>query len=148
MFTVAVSMMLLFAAWAFRNYWWRMIKTKRYGMETEASVSRVENRIVAGYGGGIYGRSFPVFDCYVSFRTEDGRQVEFRLLNPKKYLEPGSPIRIKDTGLCGYDRNDQKRISGAVTRGRFFAYGSGKTAEVFYNFAGNDQAGNGRNKSS
>ena len=95
MFSVAVSMMLLFAAWAFRNYWWRMIKTKRYGMETEASVSRVENRIVAGYGGGIYGRSFPVFDCYVSFRTEDGRQVEFRLLNPKKYLEPGSPIRIK-----------------------------------------------------
>ena len=95
MFTVAVSMLLLFAAWAFKNYWWRIIKTKRYGTEAEACVSRIDKHTVASYGGGIYGRSFDVFDCYASVRTEDGHQMEFRLLNPDRHLEPGRPIRIK-----------------------------------------------------
>lgn len=43
----------------------------------------------------IFGRSCTVYDCYASFRDENGRQIEFRLLNPKRQLEPGSLIRIK-----------------------------------------------------
>lgn len=95
MFVAAVSMMLLFAAWLFRNYWWRIFMTKRSGTETEACVSRIESRKLGLYSGGIFGRSCTVYDCYASFRDENGRQIEFRLLNPKRQLEPGSLIRIR-----------------------------------------------------
>lgn len=95
MLAVAVSMTLLFAAWVIKNTWWRMIRTKRYGTETEACVCRVESRKIASYGGGMYGRSYTIYDCYASFLDENGHQFEFRLLNPKRKLEPGSLIRIK-----------------------------------------------------
>ena len=87
---LAVILVLAFAAYIYKNYWGRILKTRRDGIETEALVSRVEeeDRISSG-------TPYRIRNCYAIFRTEDGLENEVRLLNPKKSLAKGSIIRIR-----------------------------------------------------
>ena len=90
MTVVAMLLVLLFAAYLFRNYWWRLIKAKWYGTETDAYISRIEEdkRIADGAE---FSRRF----YYVRFARQDGLQNEARLLNPKGPLMAGDKIRIR-----------------------------------------------------
>ena len=90
MSTVALALVLLFGVYIFRNYWWRIIQAKRYGIETDARVCRIESD--KRYADGAqYPRRF----YYVSFQTENGLQNEARLLNPEGSLSAGSKVRIR-----------------------------------------------------
>ena len=81
MIYVAFILILLFAAYLCRNYWWPLVKAKWDGIETDARVSRIAE----------YPRRF----VYVSFSRQDGVQNEARLLNPKKALMVGDTVRIR-----------------------------------------------------
>ena len=90
---IAFMMVAYFAMLVFRTYW-RQISIQRYGMETDAVISWIEEEYrgalyASGYAGGRY------HYYYASFIREDGRETELRLINPKKRLIPGSRIRIK-----------------------------------------------------
>ena len=90
MTVVAMILVFLFAAYVFRNYFWRIMKTKWYGTETEGFVSRItEERMSYTYYAGT------CYNYYACFRRKDGLQAEVRLLNPKARLATGSRIRLK-----------------------------------------------------
>ena len=91
MFKIAIVLVVLIAAFFFRNYWWRLIKTKWFGIETDALVSRIEAYTSSVGGSEEYPRRF----YYVSYQTQGGLQNEARLLNPKPVLGIGSKIRIR-----------------------------------------------------
>ena len=91
---VAFSLVLLFAAYIIKNYVWKLIKTQHRGTEKDATVSRIEKVEMRATGSGLSG-NFRWFYCYATYLTEDGLQIETRLLNPKMYLTPGSRIRIR-----------------------------------------------------
>lgn len=91
---IAVFIALVFAVYIFRVYFWQIIRTKWYGKETDAVVSRIEAGSVVPAGTIIPGRSTNV-TFYVLFQTEDGQQREARLLNPKRQLVKGSLVRIR-----------------------------------------------------
>ncbi len=86
----AILLVLLFAAYIFRNYWGLLLKAKWYGKETDAYVSRIEEdkRTAAGAD---YPRRF----FYMRFFGKDGLETEARLLNPKGSLTAGEQIRIR-----------------------------------------------------
>lgn len=90
MIYVAVILILLFAAYLCRNYWWPLVKAKWDGIETDARVSRIEEGKRTA-NGAEYPRRF----VYVSFSRQDGVQNEARLLNPKKALMVGDTVRIR-----------------------------------------------------
>lgn len=87
---IAVLMILLFAAYIFRNYWYRLIKAKWYGIETTAYISRIEEDKKTADGADFTRRFF-----YVRFSRQDGLQNEARLLNPKGALQIGDKVRIR-----------------------------------------------------
>ena len=89
---IAVSMVLLFLIYIFRNYYWVLLKARRDGIETDASVCRIEKKKRTDYGSA---KEYSVAFYYVVFRRQDGLQTEARLLNPKGILNVGSRIRIK-----------------------------------------------------
>ena len=86
---IAMLMILLFAAYIFKNYWWLLIKAKRHGIETNAYVSRIEE-VTRTSKGAEYPRRF----FYVIYHRQDGLQTEARLLNPKRPFSIGDKIRI------------------------------------------------------
>lgn len=92
MYIIAGIMIVLFAAYFFRNIWWRIITTKQNGIETEALVSRIETCKNVARGAEFISRSY-----YIRFQAQNGLENESRLLNPKRFLEVGSKIRIKYT---------------------------------------------------
>ena len=91
MFTAAIIIIALLAALFFRYFWWRLIKTKWYGIETDAIVTRMEAYTCSVGGAAEYPRRF----YYARYQTQNGLQNEARLLNPKPVLGIGSKIRIK-----------------------------------------------------
>lgn len=90
---VAAVLVLMFAAYIFRNYVWRLIQTKRHGTETDAFVSRIEEVDMRSAGSSRYGNCRWYY-YYAGFPAESGLH-EVRLLNPSKNLAPGSRIRIR-----------------------------------------------------
>ena len=93
---IAAGIVLLIAAYIFKNYFWLLIKAKWYGTETEASVSRIEEEEMSARGTGYgYLKSFRYRTCYAAFQAKDGLQNEARLLNPNSRLTAGSRIRIR-----------------------------------------------------
>ena len=88
--TIAMIMVLVFGIYVFKNDGWRIIQAKRYGIETDACVSRIVEDKKASDGADYYRRFF-----YVTFRTTDGLQNEARLINPKGGLVTGSTIKVK-----------------------------------------------------
>ena len=93
MATVALFLTALFWGYIFRNYVWRIIKTRLRGTETEAQVCRIEKDEFSCPAD--CGRRYPVYRFYAAFKRQDGKMNEVRLLNPKKMLSPGTPIRIR-----------------------------------------------------
>ena len=91
MYTFALIVVALLAALFFRFFFWRLIKTKWYGIETDAVVSRIEAYTSSVGGSEEYPRRF----YYARYQTRNGLQNEARLLNPKPGLGIGSKIRIK-----------------------------------------------------
>lgn len=89
MLYIALFMVLLFAIYVLRTYWWQYT-AKWYGIETDASVSWIEKQVGTSQGGEYVMRHY-----YVRFLKADGRENEARLLNPKKQLLPGTRIRIR-----------------------------------------------------
>jgi hypothetical protein len=89
---IATGMVLLFLLYIYRNYWGLMLRARRYGCETEASVCRIENVKRVAYGNPA---EYPMTFYYVVFRRQDGLQNEARLLNPKSSLNVGSKIKVK-----------------------------------------------------
>ena len=90
MTVIAILLIVVFAAYIFRNYWWWLFKAKWYGIETDAYISRIE-KDKRFSDGADYPRRF----FYVSFPRQDGLQTEARLLNPKGALLVGDKVRIK-----------------------------------------------------
>jgi len=92
MTVIAVVMVLVFLLYIFRNYWWLMLKIRRYGIETDATVCRIEKGKQVAYGSATeYPRTF----YYVVYQRRDGLPTEARLLNPIGSLNIGSRLRIK-----------------------------------------------------
>ena len=91
MFVFAIIITAILAFYFFWNYWWRLIKTKRCGNETDAVLSRIDGYTSSVGGSEEYPRRF----YYASYETESGLQNEARLLNPKASLVIGSKIKIK-----------------------------------------------------
>ena len=89
MTNIAMALILLFAYYVGRTYWWQY-RAKQTGTETDAVVSWIE-RSVRGHQTGTY----VYYYYYVRYRREDGLETEARLWNPKKELAPGSRIRIR-----------------------------------------------------
>lgn len=85
---VAIFMVLLFAWYVLRTYWWQYT-AKRYGIEADACVSWIEKQVGVSQGAEYVMRHY-----YVRFMRADGLENEARLLNPKKQLLPGARIRI------------------------------------------------------
>ena len=69
--TIALIMVAGFAVYVFRNYWWRIIRARRDGTETEAVVDRIEEIVKTSDGAEYRMRNY-----YVLFRTEDGLENE------------------------------------------------------------------------
>ena len=90
MIYIAVILILVFAAYLCRNYWWVLVKAKWAGIETDACVSRIEEDKRTA-DGAEYPRRF----IYVNFSRQDGVRSEARLLNPKGALMVGDKIRIR-----------------------------------------------------
>lgn len=88
--TIAMIMVLAFGAYIFMNDGWRMIQAKRNGIETDARVSRIVEDKKTANGADYYRHYY-----YVTFQTDDDRQNEARLINPKRMLVTGSTVRIK-----------------------------------------------------
>ena len=86
---VAAGLVIAFAVYIFRNYWWRIIQARWYGTETEAQVSRIEEEVRTSNGA-----EYPQRFYYVMFPKENGLQNEARLLNPKSSLVPGSSVKV------------------------------------------------------
>ena len=91
MTTIALFLVLIFAGFVLRTYWWQF-DTKRNGMEAEAFVSWIEKEV--GYS---RGQQYTWYRYYVRFVNEDGLETELKLLNPKKRLVTGSKVRIRYT---------------------------------------------------
>lgn len=90
MTVIAILLIVVFALYIFRNYWWLLLKAKWVGIETDASICRIEKD--KRYSDGAeYPRRF----FYVSFLRQDGLQTEARLLNPKGALLIGDKVRIR-----------------------------------------------------
>ena len=87
---VAVGIVLLFAAYIFWNYNWRIMKAKWYGTETDAYVSRIEKEVRTSQG-----VDYPRRFFYVIFQEQNGLETEARLLNPKGLLVEGDRVRIR-----------------------------------------------------
>ncbi len=90
MMYIALIMVFLFAAFIFRNYCWKLIRAKWYGIETDALVARIEKQVRKAQGA-----DYPVCYYYVHFQESDGKQNEARLLNPGRLIAAGSRIRVK-----------------------------------------------------
>lgn len=90
MIWVAYILVFIFAGYIFRNYYWRIAAAKWYGIETDASVSRIEKE-VRTYKSAEFPRRF----YYAVFQAQNGLQNEARILNPHGRLLPGSRIRVK-----------------------------------------------------
>ena len=90
MMKIAIFLVFIFAIYCFRNYWWRILKARWRGTETDAYVSRIEKEVRSAGG-----ESYPMCFYYVIFQTQDNPQNEARLLNPIRRLETGSRIRVK-----------------------------------------------------
>ena len=89
---VAVSLVILFLAYVFKNYWWRIIQARSYGMDADAVVSRIEEE-VRYKGGQHYAARYHYY--YVTFQTQNGLENEAKLLNPKGKLQPGDHVKIR-----------------------------------------------------
>ena len=87
---IAVIFVVLFAVYVFRKYWGPLVKAKRYGIEEDAFVSRIEEDVRTSNGAEFIIRSY-----YVRFLKQNGLENEARLLNPKSSLDTGSRIRIR-----------------------------------------------------
>ncbi|MBR2822284.1 MAG: hypothetical protein IKE24_01145 [Clostridia bacterium] len=89
---IAIGMVLAFLLYIFKNYWWLMLKIRQYGVETDATVCRIEKGKQVAYGSATeYPRTF----YYVVYQGRDGLPTEARLLNPKTPLNRGDGVRIK-----------------------------------------------------
>ena len=86
----AMVLVITFAAYIFRYYWWQLIRIRRYGTETDAVVSRMEETKRVSDGA-----EFPRRFYYVAFQRQDGYPNEARLLNPKGPLLIGDRVRIR-----------------------------------------------------
>ena len=86
---IAAALILFFAYYILRTYWWEY-KAKQTGTETDAVVSWIEKSI-RGYQYGTY----TYYYYYVRYYREDGLETEARLWNPKKELVTGSRVRIR-----------------------------------------------------
>ena len=90
---IAVIFVLLFALYIFKVYWWRILKTRWYGTEADAYVSRIEDeKMSLTYID--YSRYYSR-NCYAVFQAKNGLENEAKLLNPNKRLTEGSLIRIR-----------------------------------------------------
>ena len=90
MTTVALIFVALYLTPVFKSYL-RQFNTQRYGTETDAYVSCIDETVsTAGYGNKYTWRSY-----YVRFLKEDGQVTEAKLINPKKKLHRGSKVRIR-----------------------------------------------------
>ncbi len=92
MFAVAAAMVAIFFAYIYKNYWLLKAKIRQYGIETDATVCRIEKQKRVAYGSGT---EYPVAFYYVVYERQDGIQSEARLLNPKSSLTIGERIRIR-----------------------------------------------------
>ena len=66
-------------------------RVKRYGTEAEAYVSRLEEHESIDADGACS----TYYDVYVIYRTQEGRQVEGTLSNPKNRLKEGDRLLIR-----------------------------------------------------
>ena len=86
---IAIFLVLLFAWYVLRTYWWEY-RAKQQGIEADAVVSWIEKS-----ARGWRGETFVYCYYYVRYRREDGLETEARLWNPKKVLGTGSRVRIR-----------------------------------------------------
>ncbi len=81
-----------FVAGGFLSAGYHIWQTKRCGIETEAYVTRIEERETYDSDGAAVSYE----DCYVCYRDAEGRCVEATVSNPaRKGLVPGAWIRIR-----------------------------------------------------
>ena len=88
---IAMALVLGFAYYVGRTYWWEH-QARQTGTETDAVVSWIE-KSVRGNQHGSY--TYYYYYYYVRYHREDGLETEARLWNPRKELVPGSKIRIR-----------------------------------------------------
>ncbi len=86
----ASILVLCFTAYIFRNYWLWLIKARIFGIETDASVSRIEEDVQTAAGA-----EYPRRYVYVTFQTRNGLKNEARLLNPAGTMIAGERLRIR-----------------------------------------------------
>ena len=91
MISIAVAIVLVITVFFFWFDWRRIILTKISGIETDATVSRIESYTSSVGGSEEYPRRF----YFAVYTTQSGMENEARLLNPKASLGIGSRIRIK-----------------------------------------------------
>ena len=89
MSTIAVALVLLFAWYVLRTYWWQY-HAGHSGTEADAVVCSIEEEVRSAGG-----EQYTWHYYYVRFTKEDGLETEARLLNPKKRLVTGSRVRIR-----------------------------------------------------
>ena len=91
MITIVIAIVLIIAGLFFWFYCRRIILTKACGIETDATVSRIESYTSSVGGSEEYPRRF----YYALYKTQSGLENEARLLNPRASLGIGSRIRIR-----------------------------------------------------
>lgn len=89
MAVVAIGMVLFFAWYVLRTYWWQY-RAKYHGIEADARVCSIEEEVHSARG-----EKYTWHYFYVRFMKADGLETEARLLNPKKRLSVGSRVRIR-----------------------------------------------------
>lgn len=89
MTTVALIFVALYLTPVFKSYL-RQFNTQRYGTETDAFVSYVDETVTTERCQTYTWRSY-----YVRFQKEDGQVTEAKLINPKNKLHRGSKVRIR-----------------------------------------------------
>ena len=89
MTTVALILVFLYLTPVFRSYY-RQFTTQRYGTETEAYVTCIDETVAYARGQKCVWRN-----CYVRFLKDDGQIAEAKLINPKKNLFRGNKVRIR-----------------------------------------------------
>ena len=71
-------------------------KVKENGIETEAVVTRIEERIWSGMHGDVITRDSVTYDYYITYTNRDGQSVEAMLTNfGNLSFQEGDRMRIK-----------------------------------------------------
>ena len=89
MTTVALIFVALYLTPVFKSYL-RQFNTQRYGTETDAFVSYVDETVTTERC-----QTYTWRSDYVRFQKEDGQVTEAKLINPKNKLHRGSKVWIR-----------------------------------------------------